>query len=141
MMMTTLILYIILYYYIKYYNIYVYKYIFYLSYTDDIQMIEDIDSGMYTGMKNDMNKVPKQLPERSHASRPTSIRPDFSVPGYRMLDSKSSNEKPATNPVQSRASSFKPQGRPLQVRSDFSVPGYRMLNSKGTIDKPTTITT
>lgn len=137
--MTTLILYIILYNYIKYYNIYVYKYIFYLSYTDDIQMIEDIDSGMYTDMN--MNKVPKQLPERSHASRPTSVRPDFSVPGYRMLDSKSSNEKPATNPVQSRASSFKPQGRPLQVRSDFSVPGYRMFNSKGTIDKPTTITT
>ena len=57
MMMTTLIIYIILYYYIKYYNIYVYKYIFYLSYTDDIQMIEDVDSGINTGMKNNMNKI------------------------------------------------------------------------------------
>ena len=85
-------------------------------------MKEDIDSGM-----NTIDKASKQLPERSHAPRPTSIRPDFSVPGYRMFNAKSSNEKQHTNPVQSRASSFNPQSRPLQIRPDFSVPGYRKL--------------
>ena len=56
-------------------------------------MKEDIDSGM-----NTIDKASKQLPERSHAPRPTSIRPDFSVPGYRMFNAKSSNEKQHTNP-------------------------------------------
>jgi len=35
-------------------------------------MIEDIDSGINTGMKNNMNKVPKQLPERSRIAAGTS---------------------------------------------------------------------
>lgn len=88
---------------------------------------------MNTNIKNNMDKASKQLPEEINAPKPTRIRPDFSVPGYRgiMFNSKSSNVKPTINPIPTCALSFKPQSRPLQVRSDFSLPGYRMFNSNG----------